>query len=209
MDDFSEFTNIVVDQSLTEYFVDSLREAIARQGARVTEVSEHYLVNLLTNYVNTDQLFDTEDGKVQEKALAVLLMEAMDSNPDGRIKIYKNLGDYALYISGFFSDSLTRKLVDVDYYITMGESAYDRLASILRVRPQGESFYELFADLSSNFPIFVDLLAEVSDRCFSHTNRDLLRIYEKWIRTRSRRDENFLAELGILANPNADIPFLQ
>ena len=37
------------------------------------------------------------------------------------------LGDFSLFTSGFFSDSLSRRAVDVDYYVSMGEFAYGSL----------------------------------------------------------------------------------
>jgi len=36
----------------------------------------------------------------------------------------QRLGDTALFIAGVFADSLNRKLVDVDYYVAMGGTAY-------------------------------------------------------------------------------------
>jgi len=204
-----ESGNIVVDQNLTEFFYESLHEAIVNQGAQVNEPSEYYLVNLLIKFAKADHLYGTSEGKAEEEAMALLLIKAMESIREERIKIYKRLGDYALYISGFFSDSLSGKLVDIDYYITIGGDAYHRLARLFRARPQGESFYELFADLGSNFPLFVDLLSEVSDRCFTHTNRDILRIYEKWVRTGSSWNKSLLAEQGILPTPNVKTPFIQ
>ena len=38
----------------------------------------------------------------------------------------KQIGDVSLFVSGFFSDSLRRKLVDVDYYVSIGGVAYQR-----------------------------------------------------------------------------------
>lgn len=204
-----ETVSIVVDQNLTEFFWDSLRGAIANQGAEVNESAEHYLVNLLIKFSKADHLYGNSEGKAEEEAMALLLIKAMESIQEERIKIYKRLGDYALYISGFFSDSLSGKLVDIDYYISIGENAYHRLAGLFRARPQGESFYELFADLGSNFPLFVDLLGEVSDRCFTHTNKDILRIYEKWVRTGSSWNKSLLTEQGILPNQNAHNSFIQ
>ncbi len=204
-----ETGSIVVDQNLTEFFWDSLREAIANQGAEVNESAEYYLVNLLIKFANTDHLYGTSEGKAEEEAMALLLIKAMESIQEERIKIYKRLGDYTLYMSGFFSDSLSGKIVDIDYYITIGGDAYNRLARLFQARPQGESYYELFADLGSNFPVFVDLLGEVSDRCFTHTNKDILRIYEKWVRTGSSWNKSLLTEQGILPSANANNRFLQ
>ena len=43
----------------------------------------------------------------------------------------KQVGDTSLYVAGFFAESLTRSLVDVDYYVGIGQSAYAQLARSL------------------------------------------------------------------------------
>ena len=53
---------------------------------------------------------------------------AQNSEPIVRFELLKKLGDRSLYISGFFADSLQRKVVDVDYYAEMGGVAYGALA---------------------------------------------------------------------------------
>ena len=40
----------------------------------------------------------------------------------------RNLGDFSLFMSGFFPDSFRRRVVDVDYYVSMGEYAYGSLS---------------------------------------------------------------------------------
>ena len=40
----------------------------------------------------------------------------------------RSVGDQSLFITGFFADSLNRSLVDVDFYIHLGELAYRSLA---------------------------------------------------------------------------------
>ncbi|MBI4486696.1 MAG: hypothetical protein HY655_11860, partial [Acidobacteria bacterium] len=94
--------------------------------------------------------------------------------------------------------SLRRKLVDVDYYAAIGGYAYSTLS-----RYETDTFSPVFAELSENFASFVDVLSEVSERSCCASNTDLLRLYEKWVKTGSRRGGQLLVERGVV--PNASI----
>ena len=107
----------------------------------------------------------------------------------------KQIGDLSLFMSGFFADSLSRKLVDVDYYVSIGGTAYTALS-----RYETDAFSPVFAELADNFVRFVDVLSEVSERASCASNADLLRLYERWLRTGSRRSGQLLAERGVVPN---------
>jgi hypothetical protein len=114
------------------------------------------------------------------------------------------VGDQSLFISGFFADSLNRSLVDVDYYIQLGGLAYRSLA-----RHGDGTFGDVFDELSDKFTTFVDVLGEVSERTSISSNADVLRLYEKWLRTGSRRSGELLAARGIVPNAAVGNRFLQ
>jgi hypothetical protein len=56
----------------------------------------------------------------------------------------------------------------------------------------------VFAELADNFVRFVDVLSEVSERASLGSNVDLLRLYERWLKTGSRRSGQLLAERGVV-----------
>ena len=66
----------------------------------------------------------------------------------------------------------------------------------MRVRIAGargdDALGDVFDELSDKFPAFVDVLGEVSERTALTSNADLLRLYEKWLRTGSRRSGDLL-----------------
>jgi hypothetical protein len=66
---------------------------------------------------------------------------------------------------GFFSDSFNRSLVDIDYYIRLGERAYRSLAHHSRSHAG-----DVFDELSDKFSTFVDVLGEVSERTSLSSN---------------------------------------
>jgi len=53
-------------------------------------------------------------------------------------------------------------------------------------------------ELADNFVRFVDVLSEVSERASLGSNADLLRLYERWLRTGSPRSGQLLAERGVV-----------
>jgi hypothetical protein len=77
-----------------------------------------YLSNLLTVFIQAEQLFaQTEDG-LMLKALARMYAEAADARSvNERDSALRHLGDVALFISGLFPQSLSRSLMATQFKI--------------------------------------------------------------------------------------------
>lgn len=103
----------------------------------------------------------------------------------------------ALFIAGVFSDSLNRKAVDVDYYVAMGSNAYGYLSDCFRGTVREIALSKIFEELSVRFQEFMDVLAEVSERAHLTSDSDIMRIYELWLRTGSKRAAQRLRRFGI------------
>ena len=190
---------VVREQTPVEYFKELVESALARQHVQAGDLTEYYLVNLLCQYVRLDPGADPAYGE----PLAVRLARALQTAGTEQRARLRSLGDFSLFTAGFFSDSFTRRHVDVDYYVSMGEYAYGSLS-------RGEdSFQEVFAELSRKFVGFSDVLADISERTAIASNHDVLRIYEKWLRTGSQRDGQRLIEKGIVPNGAVGKRFLQ
>jgi hypothetical protein len=182
-----------------EYFYELLDGAFSKRSFRPTAETEVYLVNLLNRFMITDELYSRDaEGKHREEALALLVKEAVESS-GGEVQrlLYRQVGDVSLYTAGFFQESLNRKLVDVDYYIDMGGHAYRQAA----VRHDDATVRCVFEELSGRFAKLVDVLADVSDQTMSKTEKNLIRLYETWITTKSERAERLLHEAGIIPVP--------
>lgn len=181
-----------------EYFHELVTEAMGKQKIATQPETEFYLVNLLNQFMTTDSLYPrNESGAMQEEPLVFMVKEALET-PQPKIQsvLFRKVGDVSLYVAGFFQDSLSRKLVDVDYYIDMGGTAYKQVA----VRSEEDAMRALYQELAEKFSKFVEVLAEVSDKTGLRTEKDLLRMYELWVRTRSDRAAKALQEAGILPN---------
>jgi hypothetical protein len=181
---------LVRSQSPVEYFRELVDAAMQHQRVSAQELTSFYVVNLLASFMHLDH----SPGAGEEDALGVRLVKALAAQGARQRDELRHVGDLSLFISGFFSDSLNRRLVDVDYYIQLGEHAYASLA-----RRDGP-FGDVFDELSGKFVAFVDVLGEVSEHSTITSNADLLRLYEKWLRTKSRRSGDLLAARGIVPN---------
>lgn len=187
------------EQTPAEYFKELVESAMARQHLQAGNLTEYYVVNLLCQYVRLDAPA-TDEGQ----PLAVRLAKALDSGGSDQRARLRSLGDFSLFMSGFFSDSLNGQLVDIDYYKSMGEYAYGSLS-----RRDADAFAEVFGELARKFVGFMDVLADVSERTALAPSSDALRLYEKWLRTGSRRDAKRLISRGIVPNESIGAKFLQ
>ncbi|MDO8461885.1 MAG: hypothetical protein Q7S98_03380, partial [Deltaproteobacteria bacterium] len=131
----------------------------------------------------------------KEEPLALMLSRAFAADQAAKVPILKKMGDFSLYISGFFPDSLSRQIVDIDYYIQMGGSAYQSLAEIVQAP---KALREIFTELAKKFLFFVDVLSEVSEKSALTSDSGILRIYETWIKTGSERAFERLGQEGII-----------
>ncbi len=178
-------------ESAVEYFKELVEGALSHRRLNTQELTAYYVVQLLASFLQRPL---TDEGG-EDTPLAVRLARALESGGSKQRTSLKEIGDVALFVSGFFADSLNRKLVDVDYYVSIGGCAYNTLS-----RVETDTFSPVFAELSEKFVGFVDVLSEVSERTSCASNADLLRLYEKWLKTGSRRSGQLLVERGVVPN---------
>ena len=191
------------DQSTTEYFRELVGEALSARQLRTRDLTEYYLVNLLCQYVRPDTAAGSDEAG---EPLAFRLSRALQSGGVEQRARLRSLGDFSLFMSGFFPDSFRRKTIDVDYYKSMGEYAYGSLG-----RSEHDTFADVFRELAVKFVGFMDVLALVSERTHSAlpASGDTLRLYEKWLRTGSVRDGQRLIERGVVPNQSIGSRFVQ
>jgi hypothetical protein len=187
-DNANQGNKIVVGSQ--EFFREAVVDALTQTKVKATPLAEHYLVQLLEHFMATERL--------HQETLAEMFLKAVNSEKAAeKVDLLKKLGDSSLYISGFFGDSLNRKLVDLDYYVDMGGNAYGTLA----VHVRENSFRQVYSELGSRFVQFVDVLTYISTKTLMQTNEDLLRLYDRYLRTGSDLAKEHLLEKGLLPVP--------
>lgn len=185
--------------SLQEFFRESLDEAMAVNRVRVDTDTAHYVVNLLTLFSRSEAFFESDEARPALRPLALMLSDALDAaSPDERQMTLQRLGDVALFVAGFFSERLESGPVDLHYYVGMGGGAYRTLSVSITGSLRGRSRAPVFAELSAKFRDLVDVLNEVRESARTQTDADVLRLYEQWVRTGSRRAERLLRGHGVV-----------
>jgi hypothetical protein len=198
MGDDRDPKSLVAVTNLREFFHDSVQTALRKQQVAVDDHTEHYVVNVLTVFARSEELYEHTPEGARLKPLAHMLAAAADApTPQLREQALRRLGDVSLFIAGFFAQSFARKLVDVDYHIAMGGRAYGTLAESMRSSIRGQAFAAVFLELAQKFQRLVDVLNDVAEMSYEHSDKDILRQYEIWLKTGSPRAFNILRRLGV------------
>ena len=196
---------VVPVANLRDYFRESIDAAIDKQGVLVNPHTAHYVVNLLTLFSRSEELYEDHGDGYGLRPLALMMADAVDADTlEQRSSSLQRIGDVALFIAGFFSDSLSRKAVDIDYYIHMGGNAYGSLSDEVRGTSRGRALGDVYRELARKFQTLVDVVNEVRDGARKSSDLDVLRTYEVWRRTGSKRAASLLKQNGVFPMPVPD-----
>ena len=191
--------DLTLAASVDEFFHEVVTDALEAVDLDVSEPASWYLVGLLGEFTKT---------RLTDEPLGMKLAQPGE-DPSERMRNLKQVGDTSLYVAGFFSESLTRSLVDVDYYVGIGQSAYSQLARSLGGAARApRSITEVYEELAAKFPRFVDVLAAVRKRVAIlelGQAPDVGRLYEIWLRTRDEWVEKKLKDAGLLVDPGTKV----
>jgi hypothetical protein len=178
-------------EGVTEYFRGLVEDALEHQGVDVEDLTAYYLVQMLAAFARSDG--GRADAFLSDAPLALRLARALDCAGSEQRQQLQQIGDASLFLSGFFPDRLRRSLVDVDYFASLGGYAYGSLS-----RLGIPALSPIFGELAAQFEPLVDVLGEVSERSTLSSSNDLLRLYERWLRTGSARSGQRLIEHGVI-----------
>ncbi|HZD53728.1 MAG TPA: hypothetical protein VE175_11825 [Woeseiaceae bacterium] len=204
MSDRGNTEPVVRVRNLRDYFRESIDDAMHRQRVEVDPHATHYVVNLLTLFARSEDLYEDHGDSYGLKPLALMMVDAVEAaSAEQRNFSLQRIGDVSLFIAGFFADSLAHRLVDLDYYIHMGGNAYGSLSDEIKGTTRGRALSHVYRELARKFQILVDVLNDVRDGARQSSDIDLLRTYEVWLKTGSKRAENLLRQNGVVPMPNA------
>ena len=203
--------DVTLAASVDEFFHEVVTDALEAVDLDASEPASWYLVGLLGEFTR---------ARLTDEPLGMKLAQPGE-DPSERVRNLKQVGDTSLYVAGFFSESLTRSLVDVDYYVGIGQSAYSQLARSLGGAPHSQRsttrpprsgssapITDVYEELAAKFPRFVDVLAAVRKRVAIlelGQAPDIGRLYEIWLRTRDEWVEKKLKEAGLLVDPGTKV----
>ena len=185
--------------SSREFFWELITGALVSLNASPSTLAVAYLTGLLEDRVRTPEpeACDAAEGTA---TLTEAFLTARSETGAVRAMRLRGVGDHALFVAGFFGESLERSAVGLDYYGEIGSAAYADLSASLAPRePVG--FGGLFGELAADFSGFVEVLAEVGGQTRGREPTDLLRLYQRFVRSGSRRDLAQLLRRGLRPPP--------
>jgi len=190
---------IVATDSISSYFHDVVEDALKARRVDATEMASTYLVALLTDFARPD----VRAGQALDRPVSFLLDEALHT-PDAaeRFERLRSLGDGVLYSCGFFGDHFEAKGVEQSYLVGIGSVAYGGASSMLRVPSEDAARrLDIYRELADKFTSFVGVFAEIADSTAAQAvagSRDLLKVYERWLKTGSDRLALALTSHGLV-----------
>jgi hypothetical protein len=179
-------------------FAELLGGALDRLGVQPSPMAAAYLIELLDAQLRVPESQLLPDP-VRPEAVPI------DAGVDAvtRVDCLRQLGDRALFVAGFFCDSLRRSWLGRDAYREIGCGAYTTLARALGSPARADLWPQLFEELADCFGEFTEVLAEVGDRACPPTASDLPAIYARYVATGSARERRRLLRLGCYLPPLA------
>ena len=196
--------SIVFSTSVEQFFEEVVEDVLRARKLTPSEGAKSYVVALLADLAKPGSPVE----RTLERPLTLLLDEALHTPERGpRFEKLRVLGDGVLYSSGFFADHFEARGVDSNYIIGIGRTAYESASSIMRAGSSNSmeddaAKMDIFQELSSQFSLFVSVIADVANRTVARgvaTSRGLLELYERWLKTRSETLADALSLHGFLA----------
>ena len=200
-------TEIALATRIDDFFRDAVESAIKARQVEASGSTTTYLVTLLEDQARPA----VGESKAADKPYTLLLEDALETPDLGeRFERLRLVGDEVLYRLGFFGDHFEARGVDPEYLIRLGSRAYGAAGSLITggssrsldsaaAEPSG---IDVFGELAKKFGSFVGVLNEVADLTVAAgavTSRAVVKLYERWLRTRSDSLADALSSHGFVA----------
>ena len=180
-----------------QHFSEVVQEACKIRHIKTPPAVEIYLVQLLGHYLDSRNLHQPLQDDSTEKppeTFAEMYLTAINSENPKNTKLMRIVADRSLYLTGFFADSLQRKTVDIDYFMEIGSAAYSNLHSWTR----DDGLSDVYHTFSTRFNDFVEVLNYISEKSMVQADQNVLRLYDRYLKTGSELAREKLTELGVV-----------
>ncbi|PIP90663.1 MAG: hypothetical protein COW01_07420 [Bdellovibrionales bacterium CG12_big_fil_rev_8_21_14_0_65_38_15] len=151
---------LILETSLQTFFFDELTQVNQKSSRPLPRETVHYSSIVLDQYGESGKYFETVEGKVRDKVLGLKLLETCHMSRSKQVRALRDIGDTALFLCGFFSDSLNSKIIDTSYYQQVGCSAYRKLNHLVPEFYETPSFYEQLSKSFSGVTMLMNIVAE-------------------------------------------------
>ncbi len=188
-----------------EHFTEVVKEACEQRKVKSRPHIESYLVQLLKYYLDSRNLHGPviEEGSFEKppQTFAEMYLHAINSENTKKKELMRAVAERSLYLTGFFSDSFQRKIVDIDYYVEIGSAAYSNLSSWTKE----DTMAIVYKTFSKRFYDYVEVLNYVSEKAQIQADQNVLRLYDRYLRTGSDLAREKLTELGVVTLPKEQL----
>lgn len=175
---------LAVEGSLEAFFFVQVGDAQTRTGAVLPREVEAYVVHLLADCARRPPQAGRRSGP-----LALQYLSARAAAGSARAHALRQVGDRALFIAGVVPHSLDRGAVDIRYVRSLGSDAYRQISD-------GHGALAVFHSLAERFSAAAEVISEATDPR-GEADRDLLGLYERWLKHGEARDARRLVAAGI------------
>lgn len=176
---------------LRAWFMERLSNALDRRGLPASPTTRVYLVEVLHGFATGPA------ADALARPLALQLADAAEAGGAERIRRLRALGDAALYLTGFFADHLERRGITRRYTVTMGEQAYSSAGVLAATAPSEAVRRQAYTELARTFEGFVATFDDLREMTTLRTPQDIVKLYDRWRRTRSPQIAERLREEGV------------
>ncbi len=178
------------------FFVDEIEAAEQKLQLRLSPHSKLYILYLLKRLSEERDFFYAD--VIQDRPLGVVMMEAVHKNIFEKARDLKAVGDVSLIFSGLYPDFLTRRTVDIDYFIQVGQRSYSMLSDAYGPYRTKQELRQLYSTLVSEFMTLIEILAGISEELNFMDTSDLSSMLARWHRTRIRKYLEILERHGVV-----------
>jgi len=167
--------------SQTAQWHELVIDAETAAGTQLGESLESYLVFLLMRFTNRPDMASS--------ILALEFLQGAHQHGQARQDIMRDVGDKCLLFSGLFPQRAQRRRVKISYFVDLGRSAYQTLAS-----EQRASLSEMFTQLAHGFVTMMDVLQAMRAMNTEMPLLDPIDAYELWQDTGSQQARKSLSQ---------------
>ena len=164
---------LILEHSLQTFFFDQLQQVNGKSTKPVPGEVIYYSSLVMDKFGESKQYFDFAEGRPKDKILGVKLLETQQKPRTQQKRELKDIGDTALFLCGYFSESLNSKLVDTRYYQELGQIAYDRLNHLVPEAFEVPSFFKM---MSRGFGPLTTMMSIVASQFQRQNESDVLLI---------------------------------
>ncbi|MEK6625093.1 MAG: hypothetical protein AABY86_09000 [Bdellovibrionota bacterium] len=157
----AESSEIILETSLQCFFFDQLTEVNKKSLHPLPQETIFYSSTVMDKYSESGNYFENVEGHIREKILGLKFLESQSMSRQNQKRILNDIGDTALFMCGYFSESTNKKLVDSRYYMSMGIMAYERLHHF---KPDYLEIPCFYLNLSRSFATITLLIGTVAQK---------------------------------------------